>query len=90
MIQNLLREVLFLCNTPPVASTKNHVNHHQEKIMVSLYYNDCTNPILRASRAHIPLITPIKGKDSWTIKDDSTGQVIDSYNPPHLARHTHH
>lgn len=58
--------------------------------MISLYFNNCSNPILRGSYKHLAAITPAKGKDSWVIKDDTTGKVVDAYNPPHLAYRTRH
>lgn len=58
--------------------------------MVSLYFNKCSLPILRAANNSVASITPQKGKDLWEIRDDVTGETIASYNPRQPAKRTTH
>lgn len=55
--------------------------------MISLHYNNCPFPILKAPPKSLSSIMPKKGKDAWDIRDDDTGNVLVSYNPLARAKH---
>lgn len=54
--------------------------------MISLYYNNVSLPILRASISDLALISPKKGKDVWEIRNDATNEVLASHDPRWSSR----